>query len=136
MDLKRLACHPEANSAPQVTCEIVQPIDPDFRVLKSDAATWKIVAVSPRARDFMHRHLAPGGDAAQTGVVFTDHRGVNDFMLHVRTRGYTARCACDARTKIILAAKGAGAVGRSDYLLIKRDGGCAVDCSGKDCLGS
>lgn len=89
MDLTHLADHPEADSAQQADPETVQQIDPDFRVLKTGAATWKMVAVSPRARDFMHRNLALGGEEAQAGVVFTDHRGVNGLILHVRARGYT-----------------------------------------------
>lgn len=89
MDLKRLADRPEADSAQPADLETVQLIDPDFRVLKSGATTWKMIALSPRAHDFMHRNLALGGEDAQAGVISTGHRGVNDLILHVRTRGYT-----------------------------------------------
>ncbi len=89
MDLKDPADRRDADSAQPADLKPVQPTDPDFRVLKTGAATWKMVAVSPRARDFMHRNLALGDDDAQAGMVFTDHRGVNDLILDVRTRGYT-----------------------------------------------
>ncbi len=89
MDLEQPACCPEVGSAQQAEPETVPPGDADFRVLKSGAATWKIVAVSLRAHEFLHGNLAPGGENAQAGVVFTDHRGVNGLILHVRARGYT-----------------------------------------------
>jgi hypothetical protein len=86
MDMTLPADHPEADSAQQAEPGTV---DPDFRVIKSDATTWKLEAVSSRARAFMQRNPAIGGEEAKAGMVFTDHRGVNDLILHVRTRGYT-----------------------------------------------
>ncbi|MEW5424843.1 trehalose-6-phosphate synthase [Amorphus sp. 3PC139-8] len=59
----------------------------DFRAVRTAQSSWEVQAVSDRARHLVVGRAAPG-DGARTAFV-TNNAGVNEFLLRVRSAGYT-----------------------------------------------
>lgn len=60
--------------------------DPDFRVTRLDATTWRIRPLTDDALAFVTSGIATDSDGE--GVLLTDHQATNAFVHLIRTHGY------------------------------------------------